>query len=175
MRPARALLVTAVCLAVAAGATLSHAQGRVWWGGSIGFGSGDVDYYTVEPLIGVTLTSRLSVGGSLIYRYRRDDRYDDSYSSTDTGGTLFGRYYVHQPLFLQAEYEHIRYDYESDSGASGTDSYDSVLGGAGMAFPAGRRASIFAVALYNFSYDDNELRSPYDSPWIYRGGVSIGF
>ena len=51
------------------------------------------------------------------------------------------------------------------------------MSGAGPGFSqsAGARTSFFVLALYNLTYDSNDLRSPYTDPWVFRVGVGFGF
>jgi len=158
----------------AAGSSAALAADRVWFGGGVGLGFGDVDYVSVEPVVGFNVTSKISVGGGLIYRSTKDGRASPSFRTTDYGADVFTRYRVLGPVFLQAEYEHLRYEY-SLGGAKERDDFDSVLAGAGFSTPLGGRASFFALALYNFSYDAEDLQSPYADAWSYRAGVSFGF
>ena len=151
------------------------AADRIWVGGGIGLGFGDVTWVSVEPVVGYSLTPRFDVGGRLIYRSREDDRFSPTLNTSDYGGSLFGRFFVLPPsFFLQAEYEHLSYEFPVVGGGTDRDDFDSVLGGGGISRPIGGRGSFFALALYNFSYDDDEL-SPYDDPWVFRVGVGFGF
>ena len=59
------------------------ANDRLWFGGGIGFGFGDVDYVEVSPIVGYSATEKLSVGGGITYRYRNDDRFAESLSTND--------------------------------------------------------------------------------------------
>lgn len=168
----RLALVSLCCLA--ATALPAVAADNVWFGGGIGLAFGDVDYISVEPLVGVRVAPRVDVGGGLIYRYRKDQRFDPSLRTSDYGGNVFARYHVAPPVFLHAEYEYLDYEYATFTGGTDRDSYDSVLAGVGFAPSSSGRASFYALALYNFSYDDDEI-SPYDDPWVVRVGVAFGF
>jgi hypothetical protein len=171
----------AILLFVAAGIGLAtvafpsaHAANRVWVGGGVGLGFGDVDYVSIEPVVGVRILPKFSAGVRLMYRYRNDSRFEDDFSTTDYGASLFGRYRVVGPAFVQAEYERLSYEYRVD-GSNQRDKFDSVLAGAGVSQPLGGRASFFALALYNFSYDSGDPFSPYSDPWIFRVGVGFAF
>jgi len=146
---------------------------RMWFGGGIGMSFGDVDYIALEPVLGFKATPRLSAGVGAIYRYRDDDRYTPSLSSTDYGGNVFARYVVAGPVFAQAEYEWLSYEYRRYDGKDVRDDFRSVLAGPGVSAPIGRRTSFYALALYNF--DHNDTRSPYDEAWLVRAGVGVGF
>jgi hypothetical protein len=173
----RIVLVSLVAAGVGltAGASApARAADRVWFGGGIGLAFGDVDYVSVEPMVGVRVAPKVSVGGRLVYRYRKDDRYADDLSTSDYGGSLFARYRVGGPLFVQGEYERLSYEYRV-SGGTERDDFDGLFGGVGISQPLGGRASFFAVGLYNFSYDSGTRESPYSEPWVFRAGVGFGF
>ena len=146
-----------------------------WFGGGIGLQFGTVDYIEVAPLVGYNATEELSIGGGLLYRYRKDGRYSPSLKTNDYGANLFARYQVGGPVFLQAEYEYLSYEFAFVDGSTDRDEFDSVLAGAGFSQAAGGRANAYLLVLYNFSYDSNDFRTPYDEPWVYRVGVAFGF
>jgi hypothetical protein len=125
-------------------------------------------------MVGYGVSEQVDVGGRLIYRYRDDDRYSPSLTTSDYGASVFGRYHVAKPVFLQAEYEWLSYELVFTDGSTDRDDFGSVLAGAGIVQPLGGQSSFFASALYNFSYDDDEP-SPYDDPWVVRIGVGFGF
>jgi hypothetical protein len=152
----------------------------VFVGGSIGLGFGDVDYVEVAPLVGTWLSPRVSVGGSLIFRYRNDAivRYSgdeaESVSTTDYGASVFGRYFVWDVIYLHTEVEYLSYEVVDFDLATERDDFTSVFVGGGAAAPIGGRSSIYVEVLYNVTYADDEM-SPYSSPWITRIGVGFGF
>ena len=145
-----------------------------FFGGGVGLGFGDVDYLELVPMGGLWLSPEASVGASLIYRYRRDSRPAETVSTSDYGGSIFGRYIVWDPLFIHAEVEYLNYEYIRFDLSTDRDGYTSVFLGGGAAMPIGRNTSFFATALYNVAYDSGE-RSPYGSPWVFRFGVGVGF
>jgi hypothetical protein len=147
---------------------------NLFFGGGVGVAFGDVTYFELAPLLGYRVAPQASVGASLIYRYRNDDRYRESFSTSDYGGSLFGRYHVYQPLFLHAEIEYLSYEYVRFDFSTERDNFTSYFLGAGVDFPMGHRTSMFLLGLYNLAYDSGEP-SPYDSPWVIRFGVGVGF
>jgi len=154
------------------------AKQKWFYGGGIGLGFGDVDYIEVSPLVGYNINPRSAVGVSLLYRYRKDKRFDDSVSTNDYGSTLFGRYFVVPKVYLQAEYEYLNYEsyrYNGVNNINGTErtNFGSFLAGGGASMPVGRNASFYVTALYNFSYDKAD--SPYSEPIVIRLGVGVGF
>ena len=148
-------------------------KSRLFFGGGVGASFGDVDYVEVSPLVGFRVTNRLSTGVGVFYRWKNDDRFNSSVDTQDWGASLFGRLVLFRGIFAHAEYEYVDYEYLTVTG-TGSDTDTNVLGGLGFSRGAGR-AGFYALALYNFSYDEDDLLEPYDSPWIYRVGVSVGF
>jgi hypothetical protein len=164
--------VLAVCATPAIAQESEPYNGDVFYGGTIGLGFGDVNYFELAPLVGKHLTPQFSFGGSLIYRYRSDDRYQQDLTTNDYGASVFGRFKVTPQVFAQAEYEYLQYEYYKPNLTKDTDSANSVFLGGGVSAPAGANASLYATAMYNVNYDDD---SPYDSPWVIRFGVGVGF
>ncbi len=148
---------------------------KLYFGGGVGASFGDVDYVELAPLVGYQLHPRVSVGLGLLYRWKSDDRFAVEQNTSDYGGSLYGRFTVYQQIFAQVEYEYLDYEYATSTGGTFRDSDSSVLAGAGFFQPMGGHAGLYASALYNFSYDENDLASAYDSPWVYRVGVTFGF
>jgi hypothetical protein len=155
-------------------ASIGASAGRWFYGGSIGLGLGDVTYVSVAPLVGYQVSDRLAVGGSLIYQYTNDDRYQPAITTNDYGASVFGRYMIKGPFFAQAELEQLSYEYvRSNLTTTRTDATSLFVGG-GVAWPLGSKVSAFATALYNLSYG-SQSPSPYSSPWVFRFGVGVGF
>ena len=151
---------------------------RLFYGGGVGLSFGDVDYIEIAPMIGFKLTPRTHLGVSLLYRYRDDDRYDPSLTTSDYGGSVFARYFPLGGLFIQGEYEWVNYEYVSFDGLSyrhDRQGDSNVLAGGGFSQSMGNHASFFISALYNLNYDGDDPFEPYDSPWVVRVGVGFGF
>ncbi|HZN03411.1 MAG TPA: hypothetical protein VFD06_07455 [Candidatus Polarisedimenticolia bacterium] len=148
---------------------------RMFFGGGIGFGFGDVDFVSVEPLIGIRLDPKLSVGATLLYRYTNDDRFPEEIHFNDYGARAFVQFFPVPNFFGQVEYEYLDYEYVLPNLDTDRTTAGSVFVGGGVFQSIGRGAAFFASTLYNLSYDDNDPTSPYDSPWVVRAGVSVGF
>jgi hypothetical protein len=158
---------------------------KVFFGGGIGAGFGDYTYISISPIIGYRLAPKLSVGIRLMYQYTTFKYYDyvdqkeETYNGNDFGIGGFATYSLFGPVFLQAEYEHLSYDGLDYYGNEERASFDSFMAGGGISQPMGRKAAFFLAVLYNFSYENfnntNAYRSPYDSPWVVRIGVTGGF
>lgn len=149
---------------------------RLFFGGSLGasFGS-DVEYWEISPLIGISLTPRLSTGTYLTYRQGTDKRYANDFDFTDYGADLFARFRFARALFLEADYQWLSYERLLTPSDSDRDTYDAFFVGGGLAQPMGGHAAFVIEALYNLNYDDNNINEPYDSPYVVRAGVSVGF
>jgi hypothetical protein len=148
---------------------------RLYAGGGLGMGFGDVNYVDLSPFIGVAVTERVSAGVSLLYRWRNDRRYDPDLATTDYGGSLFTRIGIVDPLFAHVEYEYLSWEFVRLDLSTERRSYPSILAGIGIAQPLGGNATFFTSFLYNFTYDDSEIIKPYSSPWVIRAGVGFWF
>jgi hypothetical protein len=158
---------------------------KIFVGGGFGASFGKYTYINVSPIIGYRLTPRLSTGIRLMYQYTTFDYFDyqdqrtKKYNGNDFGIGAFARFMIYGPIYLQAEYEHLNYDGLSYSGNRSRDNFDSFMAGGGLAQPIGGKAFLFVTAMYNFSYDNfnstNLYRVPYNSPWVFRVGITAGF
>jgi len=172
----RILMISTLLIAFACSPAFAAKGGanRWWVGGGVGLAFGNVDFVSIEPVIGYSISPKLSVGGRLIFRYRSDNRFEPEVSTNDYGAGLFVRYLVSRPIFVQVEYEHLNYEFPQFDGSSERDGFDSVFGGFGVAQPIGTNTSFFASILYNFLWQDDEP-SPYAERWVFRAGVSVSF
>ena len=157
---------------------------KIYVGGGFGAGFGDYTYVNISPIIGYMITPKLSTGVRLMYQYTTFDYYysngrKENYSGNDYGASIFGRQMLFGPIFLQAEYEYLNYSALYSDGSKGRADFNSFLAGGGISQPIGRKAFLFLTVLYNFSYESynnyNSVRSPYNSPWVVRVGVTAGF
>ncbi|MGB3564313.1 MAG: hypothetical protein WBH85_11730 [Thermoanaerobaculia bacterium] len=150
---------------------------RMYIGGWLGasFGS-NMDYVEAAPELGFRVSPKVQLGGSLVYRYRKDKRFDPDLSTTDLGGALFGRYFVYAPLYLQAGVEQLSWEYVAQvpEGLTTVDAdHTAVLVGPGVALPLGPRAATYMSILYDLNYDSNGP-NPYERPWVFRIGFGVG-
>lgn len=149
---------------------------RIVIGGGIGgLGFGQVrDFIAVSPMIGYRVTARLLAGTGLTYRYTNYKVTRPSIKLNDYGITPFLRFTVYRNIFLQSEFEYLDYEFPVPPAETMRMSFDSFMAGGGFIQPLGDRFAFFAMALYNFSYKDHDLYSPYDSPFVLRAGINIG-
>lgn len=159
-------------------ASTSKLKNRFYLGGWLGGSFGDVvSRAEVAPEVGFIVVPKLHLGGSVVYRYRKDKRFEPDLSTTQWGGSLYGRYFVYSPIFLQAGLEQISWEFpvataEGDFEVIDAD-HTAVLVGPGFALPLGPRAASYMTFLYDVNYDSGGA-NPYDRPWMIRVGVGIG-
>jgi len=172
----RAAFVAVAFLPLTAWSQLSTgaSAGRWFYGGGIGLGLGDITYFSIQPLVGYQVSDRLAVGGSLIYRYTNNDRYEPSITTNDFGASVFGRYTIKAPFFAQAELEQLSFEYVRSNLTTARTDATSLFVGGGAAWPLGSNVSAFATAMYNVSYG-SQSPSPYSGPWVFRIGIGVGF
>lgn len=153
------------------------ANERIVTGGGFGLGFGNVqDYVSVSPILGYALTKKLIVGTGVSYRYTKYKLVSPSVSFNDYSINPFVRFTIYNGIFIQAEYEHMNFEYLINSqGETNRNSFNSFMAGGGFVQPLGSKASLFLMALYNFSYTaSTSVYTPYQSPWVVRAGVNIG-
>lgn len=148
-------------------------QDRFFWGGGFGLSFGEVDYVELSPLFGFRVHPRVDLGLALTYRWRNDDRYDTT--TTDYGGTVFGRVRVYRGLFAEADVEVLSWEAIYTDLTTERIQTTSLLAGGGYYVPFGPHVGMSFSALYNFSYDANDPLQPYGDPWVVRAAVGVGF
>ena len=152
-------------------------RNRMYVGGWLGASSSStVDRIEAAPELGFQITPKIQLGGSLVYRYRNDKRFEPDLTSTDLGASLFGRYFVYAPIFLHLGVEYLSWEYY-DPFQQELNKIDAthtgVLLGPGFALPMGPRAATYFAILYDLNYD-SEGPNPYDEPWVFRIGFGVG-
>lgn len=149
---------------------------RIVTGGGLGLSFGNtMDFISVSPIIGYAITRKFVAGTGLTYRYTKYKISNPPQTFNDYAINPFARFTVYNGIFLQAEYEHLNYEYQTGMGETARSSFNSFLAGGGFLQPMGRNAAFFVMALYNFSYTaSSSLTTPYQSPWIVRAGFTIG-
>ena len=139
---------------------------RVFWGGNLGAQFGSVTALNISPLIGYKITERVQVGVGATYLYFNYQMYN--FSSTMYGGSVFGRIFVLENVFLHAEYEVLNID-SYDFPGMRTNIENEYIG-VGFRQPFGERSSYTIMVLWNA----NETKySPYSNPVI-RLGFNFG-
>lgn len=147
---------------------------RLYYGGNLGLSFGDVTYVGLAPYMGVSFSPKVSGGIGIYYTHREDDRYDPNLSTNDWGSSLFARYRPAPQFFLQAEYSWTDFEYLLIDGSTAREDYSGVLVGGGFVQEMGGHAAFIVSAMYDINWSEDEL-TPYDSPWLFSAGVSVGF
>jgi len=147
-------------------------------GGAVGFAFGsETSYAEFSPIFGYRISQKFQLGASLTFRYRKDTRYEPDLSTTDFGGSIVGRYFFFNPLFLQAEVERLGWDYvaRTDNGFETINStYTGLYAGFGFVQQAGKRSAMYMSFLWDFAYRSDEP-SPNTHPWLIRIGFGFTF
>ena len=148
---------------------------RIVTGGGFGLGFGNVqDYVSLSPIIGYSVTRKFLVGSGITYRYTKYKITTPSIAFNDYSINPFARFTIYNGFFVQTEFEHLNYQY-LNAGEKDRRQFNSFLAGGGLIQPLGNKASLFIMALYNFSYTaSTSVYTPYQSPWVIRAGVNIG-
>ena len=143
---------------------------RIFTGGNLGLQFGNNTYINVSPVVGYRITNELSGGVGVSYVYRRFSSGSFSASFTDYGGNIFARYNLFKGFFAMTQYEYLNFELNEGT----RQGFTSVLAGGGISEPMGNNAALSFTVLYNLSYREGEP-SPYNSPWVIGGGVTLGF
>lgn len=145
---------------------------RVFFGGDLGLSFGTITYVRVAPVMGYAITPNLSVGGGPSYQYWENNRIPNSGQSM-YGGSLFGRYYPLDFLFLHTEFEFLNVeaiDFSNDDILNRRVNVPIWWVGGGYSQRSGR--SGFFVGIY---YDlIQDIYSPYSDDFIIRIGGFVG-
>jgi len=156
----------------------SNLKGRFYVGGWLGAAFGNVvSSVQVAPELGFIVVPKFHLGSSLVYRYRKDKRFEPDLSTTELGGALYGRYFVYSPIFLQAGVEQVNWEFPVTTPGGEFEVIDAnhtaVLIGPGFALPLGPKVASYMTFLYDVNYDSSGP-NPYDRPWMIRVGVGVG-
>jgi hypothetical protein len=143
----------------------------------ISFGS-ETSYAELSPIASYRFSHLFEVGTRITFRYRKDKRYEPDLSTTDVGAAVLGRFYVFDPIYLQAEIERLDWEYIDWTEELGyqtvEDTYTGLYAGFGFVQKAGGRAAMYMSFLWDFAHDDNEP-SPNTNPWLIRIGLGYTF
>lgn len=146
---------------------------KVYYGGSVTLGFGDIFRIGVQPMVGYRVNPKLSVGGKVGYEYLRDTRYNQTFSSHNYGFSGFGRYHFIPQVYAHGEFTAISYDYQAAVGESNREWVPFLFLGGGYRQPISSRASAYVEVVFDVLQSD---KSPYDN-WepMVSAGVGVGF
>ena len=134
-----------------------HWTDKVYVGGNLGLGFGDVTYVDVSPIIGYRITENFSSGIGFTYLYFRNRIFD--YEASTIGGSVFSRYNLTDQVFLHMEFQQQTYTANSISldVESQRVSVPYFLVGGGYIQPMGTNSSLFVSVLYDLIEDPFSL------------------
>jgi len=147
-------------------------SGRFTYGGSVGFGFGDVNWASLRGEVGYLVTDRLWTGVSGRFQWTNDGRYEPSEDFVDYGGGVYARYFVLDRLYAATEWGWTSYELRTADSSSARDNVSSFLVGGGFGQPLGPRNLLLLEVLYDVT---ENTRGLYDTPWILRFGFVAGF
>lgn len=143
---------------------------RLRYGGNFGLSFGNTTYIEASPLVVYAFNDRFQAGPGITYIYYRYSVPGYTFSTSQYGGRLFGRYTVYENFFLQAELESLNIEVRNDK-YDGRYWITNPLVGGGYFVPFGDRGGLYVTGLYNLNYNSN--LSPYPSPLILRVGFTL--
>lgn len=146
---------------------------RVYYGGTVGFSFGDYFRLSIYPWVGYKVTPKFSLGGKVGYEYIRDERYSDTLTSHNYGGSVFARQQVGYRFYAHGEFAYISYKYHVSEFESDRQWVPYLFLGGGYWQPMGRNTALMVEVLFDVLQNDN---SPYEdwSPFV-SVGVGVGF
>jgi len=145
----------------------------IYFGGTIGLSLGDYFRISIAPMIGYSVSPKISVGGRVIYEYIEDKRYTPTLTASNYGASAFARYRIIPPIYVHGELAALNYEVRTSGSTSDREWVPFLLLGGGFVKPVGRTTSVFVEVLFDVLQDSN---SPYEkwNPWI-SFGVASGF
>jgi hypothetical protein len=145
---------------------------KVYYGGTVGLSFGDYFRFSIVPFVGYKLTPKLHIGGKVGYEYIEDDRYDETLTSHNYGGSVFSRVFPRPSIYGHAEFAYMSYNYKVNEAESDRFWVPFLYLGGGLVKSMGR-TSVFVEVLFDVLQDD---KSPYEdwAPFI-SVGVGVGF
>ena len=146
---------------------------KLYFGGYINMSFGQYTFIGIEPMIGYKIIPRLSVGAKVRYDYVRDNRFNETYTSSSYGASIFSRLVLFRGLYAHVEYAGYNYENYLETGGSSREWVPFLLVGGGYTLRAGKRASVNVQVLFDVLQNE---QSPY-SRWepFYSVGVGVGF
>jgi hypothetical protein len=127
----------------------------------------------VYPLVGYKITPKLSAGVKVAYEYIRDNRYPETYQTSNYGGSIFSRYRIIPPIYVHVEYAQINYELYNALGESAREWIPFLLVGGGYSQRLSPNTWLNLQVLFDVLQDE---RSPYRT-WdpIFSVGIGVGF
>ena len=92
---------------------------KIYFGGYVNFSLGSYAMVGIAPMVGYKVLPFLSLGLKLRYEYISDNRYSETYNTSNYGGSLFARLASKRRIYLHAEYAGYNYELYDESGELG--------------------------------------------------------
>ena len=149
---------------------------NLFFGGYISLSFGDYSVFGIEPMIGYHINPKFSTGLKIRYDYIRDDRYSETLTSSNYGGSIFGRYRITPKFYAQVEPAMYNYELHYFNGTDFSSEREWIpylFAGGGFRQPLGERSWAYVEVMFDLLMDD---KSPYDD-WtpFFSIGVGTGF
>lgn len=148
-------------------------EDRITIGGDLGLSFGNqLTYIRVAPLLGYIVSPKFTIGVGPSFQYWEDKRFIPSLETTIYGGSTFGRYFVLEQLFLQAELEILNLDEINFVPTSDFSNRERVtipvfFVGGGYSQRSAGGSGFFVSVMYDLIGD---LNSPYPNDLVFRVG-----
>jgi hypothetical protein len=146
---------------------------RITIGGDLGLSFGSqLTYIRIAPVLGYMVSPKFTIGAGPSFQYWEDRRFIPNLETTIYGGSTFGRYFVIEQIFLQAEFEvlnldEINYSIGSDFSNRGRVTIPVFFVGGGYSQRSAGGSGFFVSVMYDLIGD---LNSPYPNDLVFRVG-----
>ncbi len=148
-------------------------KNKLYYGGYVNLSFGKYTVIGAEPLVAYKLTPKLSLGGKLSYEYVKDKRYDEDYSTSNYGYSLFSRFRITPQFYAHAEFSHRNYELFYLNGESERKWVPFLYLGGGISQPISKNTWFNAQVLFDVLQNEN---SPYkDWEPYFSVGFGVGF
>jgi hypothetical protein len=146
---------------------------KIYFGGYVNASFGSYTAIGIEPMVGYKLTPKLSLGTKITYEYISDKRYEEDYSASNYGFSVFNRMRVTQGLYTHAEFSAMNYKLYDSLGESNRTWVPFLFLGGGMSQPISGNTWFTAEVLFDVIQNEN---SPYKK-WepFFSVGFGVGF
>ena len=142
---------------------------KVYYGGTITLSFGSTTRVGFFPMIGYSVSPKISAGAEVGYEYVSYD----GHTTHNYGASVFSRFRVGRNLYAHAEYQSINYEIFKANGSSDREWVPALLLGGGYVKSLGGRTSVYAEVLFDVLQDS---KSPYgDWEPVVNFGVVVGF
>ena len=135
---------------------------KISFGGNVSANFGTVNFVLFNPMIVYRLNEETWIGAGPFLQYISQNFGAGRISSYIYGAAAFGRRFLTEDLFLQAEYDYLNFET-----GTGRDSRGFAMAGGGY-----QPIPNFSISvMYIFTRDPNGYIPFGGSPWVIRGGI----